>query len=189
MSNFLSFVYASAPQWLYDILLTVLCIMAVWTFSRRKQIHTKLRKLLGVVYVEYLILLICATVIFRDSTCALGVEFVPFWNYTNSYFTEDVLLETLLNIVMFIPVGFCTSVFLKRHLLVKIFFLSMALSCSIEVTQYLLKCGFCETNDIMNNSVGGVLGYLLYKVTPVMLNYFRQIRFGYYGQNVIAGTM
>ena len=52
MSNFLSFVYASAPQWLYDILLTVLCVMAVWTFSRRKQIHTKLRKLLGVVYVE-----------------------------------------------------------------------------------------------------------------------------------------
>ena len=188
MSNFLSFVYASAPQWLYDILLLVLCVMAIWIFSRRKLIRVKLRRLLGVVYIEYLVLLICATVIFRDPTCALGVEFVPFWNY-NEYFTMDVLYESLLNIVMFIPVGFCTSVFLKRPLLVKIFLLSMVLSCSIEVTQYLLKCGFCETNDIMNNSVGGVLGYLLYKVTPVMLHYFRQIRFGYYGQNAIVGTM
>ncbi len=186
MSNFLSFVYASAPQWLYDILLTVLCVMAVWTFSRRKQIHTKLRKLLGVVYVEYLILLICATVIFRDSTCALGVEFVPFWNYTNSYFTEDVLLETLLNIVMFIPVGFCTSVFLKRSVLVKVFFISMLLSCSIEVTQYLLERGFCETNDVMNNTAGGVIGYLIYKVTPVFLDAFKQKRYAYYGQGAIA---
>lgn len=188
MYNILSFVYASAPQWLYDILLLVLCVMAIWIFSRRKLIRVKLRRLLGVVYIEYHVLLICATVIFRDSTCALGVEFVPFWNY-NEYFTMDVLYESLLNIVMFIPVGFCTSVFLKRPLLVKIFLLSMALSCSIEVTQYLLMCGFCETNDIMNNTVGGVLGYLLYKVTPVMLHYFRQIRFDYYGQNAIAGTM
>ena len=188
MYNILSFVYASAPQWLYDILLLVLCVMAVWIFSRRKLIRIKLKRLLGVFYIEYLVLLFCATVVFRDSTCSLGVEFVPFWNY-NEYFTMDVLYESLLNIAMFIPVGFCSSVFLKRPMLVKIFLLSMALSCSIEVTQYLLKCGFCETNDIMNNSVGGVLGYLLYKVTPVMLNYFHQIRFDYYGQNAIVGTM
>ena len=188
MYNILSFVYASAPQWLYDILLVVLCVMAIWIFSRRKMIRTKLRGLLGVVYIEYLVLLICATVIFRDSTCALGVEFVPFWNY-NEYFTMDVLYESLLNIVMFIPVGFCSSVFLKRPLLIRIFLLSMALSCSIEVTQYLLKCGFCETNDIMNNSVGGVFGYLLYRVTPWILHSFRQIRFDYYNQNAIAGTI
>ena len=186
MSNFLSFVYASAPQWLYDILLTVLCVMAVWTFSRRKQIHTKLRKLLGVVYVEYLILLICATVIFRDSTCALGVEFVPFWNYTNSYFTEDVLLETLLNIVMFIPVGFCSAVFLKRPVMLKIFLLSMTLSCTIEITQYLLERGFCETNDVMNNTAGGMLGYWLYKTTPMLIHAFSRKRFEYYGQNALA---
>ena len=186
MYNILSFVYASAPQWLYDILLVVLCVMAVWTFSRRKLIRAKLRKLLGVVYIEYLVLLICATIIFRDSTCALGVEFVPFWNYTYSYFTEDVLLETLLNIVMFIPVGFCTSVFLKRPVLVKIFFVSMILSCFIEVTQYLLERGFCETNDVMNNTVGGVIGYMIYKATPVILNFFKQKRYGFYGQSAIA---
>ena len=188
MYNIISFVYASAPQWLYDILLVVLCVMSIWIFSRRKEIRNKLRKLLGVVYIEYLVLLACATVIFRDSTCALGVEFVPFWNY-NEYFTMDVLYESLLNIVMFIPVGFCSSVFIKRPLLIKIFLLSMALSCSIEVTQYLLKCGFCETNDIMNNTVGGVIGYLMYLATPKVLHSLRQIRFEYNNQNAIAGAM
>ena len=186
MYKFLCFVYASAPQWLYDILLVVLCVMAVWTFSRRKLIRTKLRKLLGVVYIEYLVFLICATIIFRDSTCALGVEFVPFWNYTYSYFTEDVLWETLFNIVMFIPVGFCTSVFLKRPVLVKVFLISMILSCSIEVSQYLLERGFCETNDVMNNTVGGVIGYMIYKATPVILDFFKQKIYGYYGQGAIA---
>ena len=49
MYNILSFVYASAPQWLYDILLLVLCVMAIWIFSRRKLIRIKLKRLLGVV--------------------------------------------------------------------------------------------------------------------------------------------
>ena len=184
MYNLLSFVYASAPQWLYDILLLVLCVVGIWIFSCRKVIRTKLRRLLGVMYAEYLILLMCATVIFRDSTCALGVEFVPFWNYT--YFTKEVLYETLLNIVMFIPIGFCSSVFLKRPVLLRVFLLSMALSGTIEVTQYLLERGFCETNDVMNNTVGGVLGYLLYRTTPTLLHIFNQRRYAYYGQNALA---
>ena len=184
MNNLLSFVYASAPQWLYDILLMVLCVVAIWIFSCRKIIRVKLRRLLGVMYSEYLVLLMCATVIFRDSTCSLGVEFVPFWNYT--YVTQEVIMETLLNIVMFIPVGFCSAVFLKRPVLLKIFLLSMALSCTIEVTQYCLERGFCETNDVMNNTVGGVLGYLLYKAAPMLVQVFYQRKYAYYGQNALA---
>jgi glycopeptide antibiotics resistance protein len=185
MNNILSFVYASAPEWLYDVLLFVLCVMAVWIFSRRKIIRVKLRRLLGVVYIEYLVLMMCATIIFRDySTCSLGVELVPFWNY--KYYTNEVLWETILNIVMFIPVGFCSAVFIKRPALLKIFLLSMVLSGTIELSQYLLQCGMCETNDLMNNSVGGVLGYLLYRSTPILLNAFRQKRFEYYGQGAIA---
>jgi glycopeptide antibiotics resistance protein len=184
MYNFLSVVYASAPQWLYDMLLIVLCVVAVWIFSLRKVIRVKLRRLLGVVYAEYLVLLMCATVVFRDSTCALGVEFVPFWNYT--YFTKEVLFETLLNIVMFIPVGFCSSVFLKHPMMIKIFLMSMVMSCTIEVTQYFLERGLCETNDVMNNTLGGVLGYLLYKATPMLVQLFHQRSYEYYGQRAIA---
>ena len=184
MYNFFNVVYASAPQWLYDILLMVLCTVAIWIFSRQKLIRTKLRRLLGVIYVEYLILLMGATVIFRDSTCALGVEFLPFWNYT--YVTQEVILETVLNIVMFIPVGFCSAVFLKRPVMLKIFLLSMTLSCTIEITQYLLERGFCETNDVMNNTAGGMLGYWLYKTTPMLIHAFSRKRFEYYGQNALA---
>ena len=87
---------------------------------------------------------------------------------------------------MFIPVGFCSAVFIKRPALLKIFLLSMVLSGTIELSQYLLKCGMCETNDLMNNSVGGVLGYLLYRSTPIILNAFRQKRYEFYGQGAIA---
>lgn len=169
MNSFINFVLASAPQWLYVTLLLVLSVVAIWIFSRKNVIRIKMRNLVRVMYIEYLVLLICSTVIFRDrATCSLGLEFAPFWNY--AYISQPVTqMEMLLNIMMFVPVGFCSSVFLKHPVLLKIFLLSAILSCCIELSQYLLERGFCETNDVMNNSLGGILGYLLYKINPNIL--------------------
>lgn len=169
MNSFINFVLTSAPQWFYVTLLLILCVVAIWIFSRKNVIRIKMRNLVGVMYIEYLVLLICSTIIFRDrATCSLGLEFAPFWNY--AYFSQPfTIMEMLLNVAMFIPVGFCSSVFLKHPVFLKIFLLSAILSCCIELSQYLLERGFCETNDVMNNSLGGILGYLLYKIKPNLL--------------------
>lgn len=172
MNNFISYAYGVAPQWLYVILLLVLCLVSIWIFSIKGVIRIKLRRLLGVMYVEYLVLLLCSTIFFRDqATCYLGVKFIPLWNY--EYFSMDVLMEWLVNILMFVPVGFCSGVFLRHPVATKICLLSMALSCSIELSQYLLERGFCETNDVLNNTFGGMLGYWMYKVMTSPCNQFR----------------
>lgn len=174
MNNFISYACGVAPQWFYVTLLLIFCVVAIWIFSVKNVIRIKLRRLLGVMYVEYLLLLLCSTIIFRDrATCYLGVKFMPFWNYT--YFTMDVLMEWLVNIFMFVPVGFCSSVFLKHPVATKIILLSMALSCTIELSQYLLEKGFCETNDVINNTLGGMIGYLIYKA-PFLSNSFAAVR-------------
>lgn len=160
MVNFLRMFFLAIPQWLYVVMLLVLCVVAVGIFTHRDMMRQQLKRLLGVMYVEYLVLMLGSTIVFRDASCSLGVNFMPFWNYTNV--TMDVVLETLFNIAMFVPVGFCTAVFLKHPTARKIFLFSVALSCTIELSQYLFAKGFCETNDVMNNSLGGLMGYGIY---------------------------
>ena len=175
MNNFISYACGVAPQWFYVTLLLIFCVVAIWIFSVKNVIRIKLRRLLGVMYVEYLLLLLCSTIIFRDrATCSIGLEFVPLWNLAYISQTETQL-ELLLNILMFVPVGFCSSVFLKHPVATKIILLSMTLSCTIELSQYFLEKGFCETNDVINNTLGGMIGYLIYKA-PFLSNSFAAVR-------------
>lgn len=111
-------------------------------------------------FVEYLILLFCSTIIFRDDSANAGVKYALF----KGYFTGDMrsLMNVLLNVAIFIPIGFCSSVFLRFPKWLKILLLSISLSCTIELSQYILSRGCCDTNDVMNNAIGGLMGYWVY---------------------------
>ena len=111
---------------------------------------------------EYLVLLFCSTVIFREDYANTNVKFVLF----KGYFTGDMrlLIDALLNVAIFIPIGFCSSVFLRFPKWLKILLLSVSLSCTIEISQYILSRGCCDTNDVMNNAIGGVVGYWIYRL-------------------------
>ena len=153
------------------VLLLVLCLMAIVIFSRKGVIRIQLRRLLRVMFVEYLILLFCSTIIFRDDSANACVNFIP----CRGYFTGDMrsLMDALLNVAIFIPIGFCSSVFLRFPKWLKILLLSISLSCTIELSQYILSRGCCDTNDVMNNAIGGLMGYwvyLLWKTPSVPLH-------------------
>ena len=144
------------------VLLLVLCVMAIAIFSRKGVIRIQLRRLLRVMFVEYLILLFCSTIIFREELPEAGVKFTLF----DGYFRQnmDPLKDALLNIAIFIPIGLCTSVFLRYPKWQKTLLLSASLSCTIELSQYILSRGWCDTNDVMNNAVGGLIGYYIYRL-------------------------
>ena len=142
--------------------LLVLCVMAIVIFSRKGVIRIQLRRLLRVMFVEYLALLFCSTVIFREDSANTDVRFALF----KGYFTGDMrlLMDALLNVAIFIPIGFCSSVFLRFPKWLKILLLSVSLSCTIELSQYILSRGCCDTNDVMNNAIGGLMGYWIYRL-------------------------
>ncbi len=144
------------------VLLLVLCVMAIVIFSRNGVIRIQLRRLLRVMFVEYLILLFCSTIIFREDSVNAYVNFIPY----RGYFTGDIrmLMDALLNVAIFIPIGFCSSVFLRFPKWLKILLLSISLSCTIELSQYILSRGCCDTNDVMNNAIGGLMGYWIYRL-------------------------
>ena len=158
--NYIDHISKDISGWLCVVLLLVLCVMAIVIFSRKGVIRIQLRRLLKVMFVEYLVLLFCSTVILRDVHSHTGVRFVLFVGYLNNNMLN--LKDALLNMAIFIPIGFCSSVFLRYPKWLKILLLSISLSCTIELSQYLLSRGWCDTNDVMNNSIGGLIGYWVY---------------------------
>ena len=162
MGYFFEKISKSIPEWMLVVLLLVLSIMAIIIFSRKGVLRFQLRRLLKVMYLEYLVLLFCSTVFFRDVAPPVGIKFILF----KGYFTGSLSLlkDALLNIAIFVPIGFCTSVFLRYSKWLKTLLLSASLSCTIELSQFLLSKGCCDTNDVMNNIIGGMIGYCIYRL-------------------------
>lgn len=111
---------------------------------------------------EWTFLILCATIIFRETGAERGYNLIPFWSYfdyrQHSYFME-MFSENILNVLLFVPVGFLAGCGLQGMTLKKMLFLGGGLSIFIELFQFFLKKGFCEIDDVIHNLVGCLIGY------------------------------
>lgn len=118
------------------------------------------RFVLGALLVEYYFLVLCSTVICRASSGERHIEIMPFWNYPDIWNRVDYpadLIEVLLNVALFVPIGLLLGGLgfkIKKILLSGIF-----LSGIIEISQFAFCKGLCETDDVMHNTLGCVIGY------------------------------
>jgi VanZ like family. len=70
------------------------------------------------------------------------------------------------NILAFSPFGFFLPLLNKSYRkFYVIAFLSILFSLIIETSQFLLKVGVFDVDDILMNSVGGILGYLAFCIS------------------------
>lgn len=68
--------------------------------------------------------------------------------------------DIIKNITLFVPLGFIIG---GRKGVVIGFFLS----CGIEVTQYFTRLGYCELDDVLNNTVGTLIGVIIRNILGV----------------------
>ena len=80
--------------------------------------------------------------------------------------TVAPLNHMLLNLVLFIPVGFLIPMLYPRRLndLLLVVAAGAALSVSIESIQLLLRMGQCDVEDIVANTLGSLLGLVCYRM-------------------------
>ena len=91
----------------------------------------------------------------------------PFKNYflesVNSpkyVFTED----DLLNVIIFIPMGLYLSYFIKNKKFLKSLLITFGVSLFFELFQLFTVIGSFTIQDLMTNVIGGIIGYLVYKL-------------------------
>lgn len=68
------------------------------------------------------------------------------------------------NIIIFMPIGWFMPILIKRtKKLISVFNISLSFSLFIEVMQYNFYVGAFDVDDVILNTFGGVIGYLMAK--------------------------
>ncbi len=115
----------------------------------------------------YLFFVFCATILFRDKIVESEPVLRPLWSYCVLY--EKLIAEILLNLLMFIPVGFTISASLRKKNIVKIVGIGCGISLTIEILQFITKRGVFNIDDIIHNTIGCVIGYCIFRFCNTIL--------------------
>lgn len=91
----------------------------------------------------------------------LNLNLIPLVDIVNS--PLEYTKNTILNIILFIPLGFLVPAIWKNYRSIKtIFFMGLAISISIEILQ-LFTFRLTDIDDLITNTTGTVIGYYISK--------------------------
>lgn len=107
----------------------------------------KSRKML----VAFYILIILWITLFSREPMTTRIFRGLFWEIEMGYWNNIIQ-----NILLFIPLGFLIGG--KQGIIA-----GVLLSIGIELTQYIFRLGYCELDDVLNNTIGAAIGSLLFK--------------------------
>ena len=108
----------------------------------------------------YICIIIYLTLMYRDSG-----EFkktFSLWSYRRFFTSSEERADIVKNIWLFIPLG---AILFRLYPKKTVLILPIGISVLIEGIQYITRTGFCELDDILSNTIGGVVGYLVAKLT------------------------
>lgn len=167
------------------LVLTVICVLFIMivTFIRIKQDKDKvnLKNVFALLSLAvYINIILQLTLLGRAPGSRIGIDLSingRVWHGTSDY---AILLRTysILNVLLFIPYGFIISIFSiisnrgnKFRIFVATLF-SILMSIIIEFSQLLSQRGYFELDDMMCNTLGGIIGACLYCIWIKILDLF-----------------
>lgn len=77
--------------------------------------------------------------------------------------------EMILNVLIFIPLGVYAGMLFKQLTFFKNIFMCFLVSLACEGLQFILIVGAFDITDIINNTLGGMIGFLMFKSIESML--------------------
>lgn len=83
------------------------------------------------------------------------INLIPF---ANGYYS---LTETIMNVVIFIPLGLYVGILFRKNTFAWAILFFFLASLTIESLQVIIKTGTFDITDLLTNTSGGIIGYLL----------------------------
>ena len=152
------------PDEVFEGLASIFCLALV-VFIAWKGIKTGLRYSAALLLLEYVFLLFCSTVIFRTAGATRQYDIHPFWSYDR----PELLVENIMNVIVFIPIGLLLGCAFKQATWWKAFLIGCSISISIESLQFWFMKGFSEVDDVMHNTVGCLIGWCMVKGSRLLI--------------------
>lgn len=149
--------------WPMIIIMTViLSSIRITSIIKNREKFILYDELLKLGFLIYIISLFYV-VTFQDVSWSTS-NFIPFKEmFRYRIFSAMFFKNVIGNMIMFLPYGFFISYILKLDKKKAVFILSLLISITIEVTQLIIGRVF-DVDDILLNVVGGLVGYLIYRI-------------------------
>lgn len=149
--------------WPMIIIMTViLSSIRITSIIKNREKFTLYDELLKLGFLIYIISLFYV-VTFQDVSWSTS-NFIPFKEmFRYRIFSTMFFKNVIGNMIMFMPYGFFISYILKLNKKRIVLILSLLISVTIEITQLIIGRVF-DVDDILLNVVGGLVGYLIYRI-------------------------
>ena len=160
-NSFLSYVEISTPDIVWCFVFTVVFYFAFW-FITKKECNSFFRLMLS-----FACSLIFIMTLFGRSQGEYESPHFFFESYRSALAqgTPEQVLQLVMNVILYIPLGLflpcCFLLFKKVRYTVLTAFLC---SVCIETIQGLFRIGLFEVDDILNNTLGALIGVILYQL-------------------------
>lgn len=122
------------------------------------RIPTFVLRLLWVIYFLVMILLLFFRV-YHDNN--INLNLLELFNFETTN-----LSQTILNLILFIPIGY----WLKHLKISSVLLISLLLITSIELLQFVSHRGIFDVVDILINTIGIMIGYIIFKTVHIKLH-------------------
>lgn len=153
---------SGVPIWLLLVLLIIMTGVVTYLYLIKKNLSLFVRNASGILLLGYVFLVMCSTLLFRNESENVKYALCPFWSYHYLYY--KMIAGLILNVLMFVPIGFFIGWSLKEKHIHSAIAFSLVLSLFIETMQLITKRGIFNIDDIIHNVLGGVIGYGIFRL-------------------------
>ena len=170
-------------------ILIPLVAMTLFTRPLMKLCSTRQAEwLLWSLFVIYLFGNLYFTLLSREPGSGQYLELMPFRVYGHLFEPQSVVGETatgfvamfllgtlpivglILNILLYYPLGYLLPILFPKLKPKHVILIGCLCSIATEATQYLLKMGWCETDDVIHNTLGTAIGVWIWHLQSKRLN-------------------
>lgn len=132
-------------------------VLYFWCLKKSEKKQTPIHIATVFVFCYYLIGILTMTGIGKLKSFSPEIVLIPFLDMISGP------IDTVLNIVLFVPLGFFLPLLYKKYSRISnIALTGFLFSLSIEIVQMFGR-GLTDINDLITNTAGASLGYFIYK--------------------------
>jgi len=158
-------------------------IMVAGYFIYRKLLRGKKKLSIGtliwlIVFGCYVLMLGSVTILSRGNSY-FGGRYPLFYSYREAWysFSAQEWRNLILNICMFVPLGFLLPMGIRKmRRFWKTALCGFAVTVVIETVQHLTQRGMFEWDDVLNNTVGAMIGYGLFVIGYAVIVKVKNLR-------------
>lgn len=151
------------PSWNLNILIVFIILSVPVFFLVKKSKYKISQKIIAIILYIYSYNVVVSTLLMRTPQQTRMHNLIPL----SSFFIpqDSSIAEFVFNVALFLPLGILIPCLLKRNNKEKTTMLiGFSSSMLIEIIQLTVKLGELETDDIIANTLGVLIGILIYKI-------------------------